>query len=173
MILEPPTETGQGWEMPGTHWGASAVRVPEAPQVWTPLHRLCPQLGPVNLPSWGRSHRLTLDVHVPRSPSVLGLGFAGVSALRRCLHGSFRCLVPGKWHGILVIMESDLSTAGATAGGEMRQRKRSCWTVHSRKLAKKPDARHPVDPQGVPSFNRNKVNLSTSGESLLSSVQTV
>ena len=159
--------------MLGTHCGASALRVPEAPQAWTPPRRLCPRLGPVNLPGWRRSPRLNLDVHVPWSPSGLGLGLAGVSALWQCPHGSARRLVPGKRPGMLVIMESDLSIAGATAGGEMRQRHRSCWTVHSRKLVKKPDARHPVHPQGVPSFNRNKVNLPTSGDSLLPSAQVV
>lgn len=109
-------------------------------------------------PAWLEgSPRLNL-IYVPWSPSVLGLGLGlvGVSALWQCPHGSARRLVPGKRPGMLVIMESDLSIAGATAGGETRQSHRSCWTVHSRKLVKEPDARHPVDPQGVPSFNRNE-----------------
>lgn len=134
-----------------------------------------PPAGP-SKPAWLEEVSQTKpDVHVPWSPSVLGLGLGlvGVSALWQCPHGSARRLVPGKWPGMLVIMESDLSIAGATASGEARQRHRSCWTVHSRKLVKEPDARHPVGPQGVPSFNRNEVSLPSSGDSLLLSAQAV
>ena len=62
MTLEPPAETGRGWEMLGMNCRASEVGVPEALKAWMPPRGLCPQLGPVNLPGWRRSHRLPPSV---------------------------------------------------------------------------------------------------------------